>query len=347
MPTTMSRTVLLASAALFAAACGGAPEAEVKTAAATPSGSVYVVSDTTIDATLEAAGIAEPLMQSTLSTKLMGTVTEVLVREGDRVSQGQALVRIDARELDARAAQVAASVAEAEAVQRDAAVQVGRIRTLYADSAATKAQLDAAETGLARAEAAVRAANAASSELQAMSGYAVIRAPFAGIVTQRLVDAGAFAAPGTPLLVVQNSASLRITASAPPSAVASVRRGTRLSATIEGAATVATVEGVVPSAAGSVYTVNAIVENARAQWLPGSAATLQLPQGRRTALVVPTRALRREGDLVGVLVREEGGDVLRWIRLGVTVGEMTEVLGGLRPGDRVVVPDAVVSSARE
>lgn len=341
----ISRSLTIAATLLLAAACAGAPAPEPEAHAATPdarsAGTEYVVADTTIDATLEAAGIAEPLMQSTLSTKLMGTVTEVLVHEGNPVAEGQVLLRIDARELEAKAAQVAASVAEAEAVYRDATVQAARIRALYADSAATKAQLDAVETGLARSDAAVRAARAASAELQAVSGYAVVRAPFAGVVTQRLVDAGAFAAPGAPLLVVQNASSLRINASVPPNALARVRRGVRLTATIEGVPVVATVEGVVPSPMGSVYVVNALVENAGGRFLPGSAATLLLPQGTRPALVVPTRALRREGDLVGVTLRGTAGDVLRWVRAGHTTGEMTEILGGLWAGDVVVVPDSV------
>lgn len=342
MTRIRARSFTIAALALFAAACAGGTGEE--TAAATPAprsaGTAYVVIDTALDATLEASGVAEPLMQSTLSTKLMGTVVEVLVREGDRVAEGQPLLRLDARELDAKAAQVAASVAEAEAIQRDATTQAARIRALYADSAATKAQLDAVETGLARADAAVRAARAASAELQAVSGYAVVRAPFAGIVTQRLVDAGAFAAPGAPLLVVQNASSLRITAAAPPNALGSLRRGARIAARIEGTPVSATVEGVVPSPAGSVYTVNAIVENGAGRWLAGSAATLLIPQGTRRALVVPTRALRREGDLVGVTIRDASGDVLRWIRVGEASGDLTEVLGGLRAGDTVLLPDA-------
>lgn len=342
MTRIRARSFTIAALALFAAACAGGTGEE--TAAATPAprsaGTAYVVIDTALDATLEASGVAEPLMQSTLSTKLMGTVVEVLVREGDRVAEGQPLLRLDARELDAKAAQVAASVAEAEAIQRDATTHAARIRALYADSAATKAQLDAVETGLARADAAVRAARAASAELQAVSGYAVVRAPFAGIVTQRLVDAGAFAAPGAPLLVVQNASSLRITAAAPPNALGSLRRGARIAARIEGTPVSATVEGVVPSPAGSVYTVNAIVENGAGRWLAGSAATLLIPQGTRRALVVPTRALRREGDLVGVTIRDASGDVLRWIRVGEASGDLTEVLGGLRAGDTVLLPDA-------
>jgi RND family efflux transporter MFP subunit len=333
-------SMLVASAPLLMAACGGGDERTLASADGRTEapGRVVTVADTTIAATLEAAGIAEPVAQATLSTKLMGTVTEVLVREGDRVAAGQPLLRIDARDIAAKQSQVGAGIAEAEAVHRDATTQLARMRALHADSAATRAQLDAAETGYARAEAAVRQARAAAGELAAMRDYAVVRAPFAGVVTQRFVDPGAFAAPGAPLLTVQDGRRLRVSVATAPDAVRAIDRGATVAVTIEGTAATATVEGVVPAPTGHVYTVNAIVENAGGRFLPGSAATLSIPLGPRRAIVVPEAAVRRDDDLAGVVVRGAAGDELRWIKLGATMAGQVEVLGGLVAGERVVVP---------
>jgi RND family efflux transporter MFP subunit len=303
-------------------------------------GTVVAVKDTALDAVLDAAGVAEPFQRATLSTRLMGTVVDVLVREGDNVAAGQPLVRIDARDLTAKSAQASASIADADANLREATTHAARIRALFVDSAATKAQLDAAETGLARAEAAVRAAKAASAELGAMTEYATIRAPFTGVVTQRFVDPGAFAAPGAPLIAVQDGSRLRIVAHATPDAVRSVRRGAPLDATIEGRAVRAVVEGVVPADAGNLYTVNAVVPNADQALLAGSTATVMLPLGKRTALLIPSAALRREGDLTGVLVRDATGDNLRWVRVGRALNGAVEVMSGLAGGEQVVVPAA-------
>lgn len=332
-----SRAGLVALA--FAAAACGAPEPELEQAEPPRvAGTVYTVSDTTLRATFDASGVAAPLQQATLSTKVMGTVTAVLVHEGDAVRAGQLLVRIDARELGAKSAQVAASVAEAEAMQRDATTQAGRIRALYADSAATRAQLDAVETGLARAEAGLRNARAAAAELAAVSSYAEIRAPFPGLVTKRFVDPGAFAAPGAPLVAMQDATVLRVSVSAAPDVASGVRRGQELDATIEGRAVRATVEGVVPAMAGNLYTINARVPNPDGAVLAGSSATLAIPLGERSALVVPVAAIAREGDLTGVTLRTSTGDVTRWVRLGATAGEIVEVTAGLRAGDQIVVP---------
>lgn len=307
-------------------------------------GSIYTVKDTMVNGAFEASGIASPLRQATLSTKLMGTVVAVLVREGQVVSAGQPLVRLDARDLAARERQVSASVADAEAQRREAATQAGRMRALYADSVATKAQLEGAETGLSRADAGVRSAHAALAEVGAMSSYAVIRAPFAGIITRRFVDPGAFAAPGTPLVAIQDGLQLRVTANATPSAVSAIKRGQQIAATIEGKVVGATVEGIVPSAAGNLYTINALVANPVGRILPGSTATLSIPTGTRQTLVVPNVSIIRQGDLAGVTLRTSEGDHVRWVRLGSTLGNMVEVNAGLRAGDRVIVPSAGASA---
>jgi RND family efflux transporter MFP subunit len=300
----------------------------------------YTAHDTTIDASVDATGIAAPIQQATLSTRLMGTVTDVQVREGDRVAAGQLLVSIDARDLTAKSTQAAASIAEAEALHRDAEAQANRIRGLYADSAATRAQLDAAETGLARARAALDAARAAATELGAIRSYSVIRAPFAGVVTKRYADPGAFATPGAPLVTIQDVSVLRISATTTPGIARGLKRAQSLTARVEQATVRATVEGIVPSAAGSLYTVNAVVVNREGALLAGSRASLALPTGRRRVLVVPAPAIVRAGDLTGVTLRTAQGDDRRWVRLGRSIGDMVEVTAGLVKGDRVVVPAA-------
>jgi RND family efflux transporter MFP subunit len=339
-----TRASLLTLLAASAIACGRAPDTKTQHAGPSPlSGSVYIVRDTTMGASFDAAGVAAPIQQATLSTKVMGTVEEVLVKEGDRVAAGQILVRIDARDLTAKSAQAGASIAEAEAMRRDAVTQANRIRALYADSAAARAQLDAAETALARTEAGLLAARAAEAELGAVSSYAIVRAPFPGIVTKRFVDPGAFAAPGAPLVAVQDPSRLRITASTTPEVASALRRRRTVDATIEGRIVRATIEGVVPAQAGNLYLINALVPNADAAMLAGSTASLALPIGTRRAIVVPAAAIAREGDLTGVTLRTEQGDERRWVRLGQASADMVEVTAGLRAGDRVVVPTSRVA----
>ncbi len=324
--------------AMVLAGCGGGEAGKPRPEPAAASGGEPVtVRDTVITATFEAAGVAEPIGRATLSTKLMGTVTEVLVREGDRVSRGQLLARIDARDVDAKRAQVDAGIAAAEAMYQDARTQADRFRALYADSAATRYQLEQVETGLARADAGLSAARASRAELDAVGAYADIRAPFGGVVTQRFVDPGAFAAPGAPILEVQDASRLRVSVTVPPRVSAALRKSIPLDASIEGRPVSAVLEGAVPAPNGAVYTVNAIVQNPKGEFLPGSAATIRIPDGTRSAIVVPASALIQEGDLTGVRVKTAGGSELRWVK-AVPLGTepRVEVLSGLKSGDVIL-----------
>ncbi len=302
-----------------------------------PVGTTITARDTTIAATFEAAGLAEPFRRATLSTRMMGAVTAVLVQEGDRVTAGQVLARIDARELAAKRTQVQAGIAVAEAEHADAETQAARFRALYADSAATQHQLDQVETALTRAGAGLRAARASNAELDAMESYATVRAPFAGVITRRWVDPGAMAAPGAPLLDIEDAAQLRISVTAPPTIGGALHRGDRLAARVEGRVVEAIVEGTAP-AAGAVQTVNAIVANPRGAILSGGAATLRLPDGSRTAILVPASALVHQGDLTGVRVHTASGPELRWVTLGPVgaTDTLVEIASGVQAGDVIL-----------
>lgn len=294
-------------------------------------GSAVAVLDTIVTDAFVATGSAEPIRVATLSTRLMGSVNSVGVQEGDHVAAGQLLVRLDARDLEARRVQLDAGTAAASAGQREAAAHAARIRALYADSAATRSQLDQAEAALSRAEAAATSASGMATELAATASYASVRAPFTSVVTHRFVDPGAFASPGTPLVTVEDASTLRIVVHADAGASRGVHRGSLVDATIGDTSIAATVEGVVASGP-NLYTINALVRNTTGRFLTGSPATIALPQGRRRALLIPQRAVVHEGDLSGVHTTTGG---LRWVTLGGTFGHLVEVLSGVTAADSV------------
>lgn len=319
-------------------ACGADEVAREKSSGVPVEGTVLTVRATTAPGFTRAPAVAEPYTTATVSTKLMGTVTAVQVHEGDRVERGQPLVSIDARELTARSAQVAAAIAEAEAMEREATTHAQRMRTLFAEDAAPRAQLDAAETALARARAGVHAARAGSAELEATRGYSTVKAPFAGIITRRMVDPGAFASPGAPLIALQDSRRLRVTGTAAPGSIQSLKRGTPINVEIEGQPATGIVEAVVPTG-GSLYRINVIVDNKAGAFLPGAAATLMLPQANmRAAIRIPRAALIENGDLNGVYVRKNAQTLLRWVQVGSETNGDVEVLSGLRDGEQIIVP---------
>lgn len=321
-------------------ACAEVPAAESPAEEAADAGHVIVLRDTLIPDDIEAPASTEPVMSAMLSTKLMGRVVEVRAREGDVVAAGAVLVVLDDRDVVARREQAGAAVHGADAAHNEARLQAGRLRALFADSAAPRAQLDAAEAGLVRTEQAVRGARAVAAEVEALADYAKVRAPFAGVVVQRLVDPGAFTAPGMPLVRIDDPSRLRVVAAVPPSAASNVRRGSIVGVSIEGVPVTGTVEGVVPVPGAALASVQVLVKNASHRFSSGSAATVSISGVPRKALLVPAAALIRNGDLAGVRVQAGGRIATRWVRLGKERAGAIEVVSGLAAGDSIVVPAA-------
>jgi RND family efflux transporter, MFP subunit len=267
----------------------------------------------------------------------MGTVTEVLVREGEVVRRGELLVRLDTRDLSAKDDQVRAGLAAAVSRADEAERYAARIRALYADSAAPKALLDGAEAGVTQARAGLRKPVARSTSSPRSRATGQVRAPFDGVVTRRFVDPGAFAAPGTPLVTVQDGRTLRISVTTTPDLARGIARGRMIETRIESLPPPRRVEGVVPAPGGALYTINAARERPGRpvcqRWRGGAL----VPRGTRHAVFVPLATIARQGDLTGVRVLEAAGPALRWVRLGAARGDRVEVLSGLQGGERLVV----------
>jgi len=301
-------------------------------------GTALTLRDSAMGLAQEVVGTAEPVLRADLSTRLMGTVLTVSVKEGQNVSAGQVLLRIDGKELSARSSGLDAGLEAARSQLSLAELQAKRMRSLYADSATPKASLDMAESQLAAAKAGLAQLQAQGHELNSVAGYATLMAPFAGKVVARMADPGSLAAPGQPLLRIEDASRLRVSVTVSMAVAASLKSGTALDARIGSQGAKAVVEGVVPTATGNMATVNALVENKAGLLASGSTATLLLPQGQGVVRLVPKNAVVHEGDLTGVWVRSAQGDDKRWIRVGKVYGQSVEVLSGLQAGETIVVP---------
>ena len=337
----MTQRLPMFAAALMAGvlACSEAPAREnVHDATEVDPRLLVVARDTIINDVLEAPARSEPLVSATLSTKLMARVLAVSAREGDRVSSGAVLARLDARDIDAKRDQAEAALGSAQAGQHEAELNASRMRALFADSAAPRAHVDATDAALVRATEAVRASRAAVTEVQTLAEDATIRAPFAGVVVQRFVDEGAFVAPGSPLIRIEDASRLRVIASVPPGEAAGLSRDMTVDVRIEGVAARGRIEGIVPSPGAALVLVQALVDNPGARFSSGSAATIAIPARPRRALLVPAAAVFSAGDLTGVRIRSGPDVVTRWVRAGRRYGEKVEVLSGVAAGDTLVLP---------
>lgn len=320
-----------------------------------------------VPAVEEAVGTVQSRRRVELSAQVVARIVEVTADAGDPVPKGAMLLKLDDRELRARADQSRQALAAAEAA-RDRAVQAKargdallaqakarfeRVQALHKGGAATEQQIEDAEASFLEAEAgvadAVAAIAAAEAQIQGARnvvteaevalGHAGIAAPLDGVVTERLVEVGDLALPGRPLLVLLDPKALRFEADIREGLVARVREGMKLEVEIPAAG--ATVEGtvaeIIPAADPRSRTFRVRIDLPAAEGAyPGMFGRLRLPVGEREIVKVPARALVRVGQLETVVVR----DGERWARRYVTTGRTlpggdVEVLSGLEGGEDV------------
>jgi RND family efflux transporter MFP subunit len=273
---------------------------------------------------------------------MSGTVERVSVDVGSRVRAGDVLVALDAADIGAR---VASARAQRELAERT----FTRVENLQRDGAASQQELDQARAGL-------EAARAMATEAEAQQAYALVRAPFDGVVTQRTVDPGDLALPGRPLFVVMAPGALKVVADLPAHRAGTISVGDEVQVRAGGSVHAARVTRVVPALGeGSrTFRVEASMVGAGVDLIPGTYARLEVVVRGEGPRWVPTDAVVERGQLTGVFTVEADTVRLRWVRLGQTRDGAVELLAAPGGDLRVVRRPATdlfdgcpVSSARD
>ena len=354
-------------------ACGGdrhSPETAVPEPIA-----VTVAAVVTIDTAerLEAGGVIAAPEAASVSSRIVATITDVRVKPGDRIRAGEVLVTLDARDVTARTHQARASAlaaeealrrartdqSAAEAEHRLATAWQKRIASLHERHSATdqerdeaEARLAAAAARLAGAQAGIDAADAQFASARAVVGAAAatesfmsVRAPFDGLVTERLTDPGNLASPGVPLLRVESNGARQVMARVDAARAAYVHPGDRVKVLMDAAggdsSEAGATEGIVAEVARAIgaddqaFTVKVSVP-AGVLARTGSFARIVYRGAPRRALLVPAPTIQRHGQVASVYVVQDGVARLRLVQLGASSAEGVEVLAGLEAGESVV-----------
>jgi RND family efflux transporter MFP subunit len=147
----------------------------------------FTVKKQTINEALSLEGVVEAINQSTVSAQTSGTIVELPVDVDDAVDANQLIVRLDDTEQKARLNRAKANLESAQATLNDAQKRFKRISELYDQNVVSESEKDEAETQLETSKAGVSDAKAAVEEAQKQLSYTQVRAPYAGIVTERFV----------------------------------------------------------------------------------------------------------------------------------------------------------------
>jgi RND family efflux transporter MFP subunit len=355
--------------ALLLTSCGSEP-ARRAAQSQTPPVAVQTAVIATQDwpTSYEATGTVRARTTATVSSKVMGYVQQVSVQVGDRVRQGQALITLDARDLDvnlrraeAGGAEVQSAIPELENATAAAKANLDlaqttfdRMKELAAKKSISNQEMDEASARLKAAEAnyemmrsrraqITSKAAVVEQEVRAagiMRDYAKLAAPFNGVVITRTVEPGNLATPGAPLLTIEQDGLYRLEASVDESKLASVRVGQAVEAVLEADRKLkARVSEIVPSvdAASRTYIVKLDLP-ATPNLRTGMFGRAIFPLGVQKVVAVPLAALMERGQLQSVFVVEDGVAHSRLVTTGRRTGNAVEVLSGLTAGEKVVLP---------
>jgi len=351
MKLVLSGCLLALSAASVNGCHGGEPAAP--TAPQTAQAHVVESRRQQVALTVSATGSVRARETAIVSAQVPGRIQQVLVHAGDSVRAGQTLVLLDDASLRSAVDQAQAGVKAAQSQQAAAETEANlasstldRFRQLQSEKSVSPQEMDEvsrrAEAARSRVEAVraqTEAARAQESGARAMLGFTRLSAPFAGVVTARLADPGTLAAPGIPILQVDQAGTLQLQVPVDESAIAQVHRGLKVRISIGGLSAIsATVAEILPAAdpASHSFTVKLDLP-ASPQFRAGLYGTADFAGGVRQATVIPRSAVVSRGSLACAYILDSQGIAqLRYLTLGATRDDLVEVLSGVSAGERLV-----------
>jgi len=337
----MGRRFTAALAAVFAAfLAAGASAAGPEAPPAAAVGPVIEVAVRDWPVTVAAEGVVEAVRQTTLGAQVAGRIVALDVKAGDTVRAGQVLARIDARTAEQAVAASRSQVAEAQANLANAKRKYERNRDLLAQKFVSQAALDQAEAEYKAAQAQLAAVTANEGQALAAQSFTTIVAPYAGVIGATHAELGDMAQPGKPLLTIFDPRELRVAATVPQAALATLKLDAPVAIEIPAIerTVTSTRATVIPLADARTHTARVRLDLPGGEkLLPGQFARAHFTTGTARAIAVPASALLKRGEVTAVyVVDREGRPQLRQVRVGESVGDrQVEILAGLSPGERI------------
>ena len=321
---------------------------------------VVEVESRPVERTVRLPGEFLPYQSVEVYARVSGFLDSVKVDRGSVVKEGDILATLSAPEMTAQIAEAESKTRALEARQAEAVARAAAAGSTYERFKAASATpgvvaqnelvqaeeaRDAALAAVRAAERSVEAARAAVSALRQLEQYLTVKAPFEGVVTERVLHPGALAGPGSgpkPILRLEQVSRLRLVVAVPEAEVSGIVRGARARFTVPAypgipfAAVVARLPRSM-DAATRTMPVELDVDNGGGRLAPGMYPEVEWPvRAGRRSLLVPASSIATTTERSFVIRVREGRAEWVDVRRGVTAGERVEVFGPLQPGDRIV-----------
>lgn len=290
------------------------------------------------------SGTLEPERAAVLRSQIAGSVLQTYADQGQSVSAGTVLARIDATGIQDAYNSARAAVTAARNVAEIASRDLARNQKLLAAGALAERDIEQSRRAAISAQAALEDANARLASAQKQLRSTVITAPFGGVVSERPVSPGDIVQPGTAMFTVVDPSSMRLEASVPAEQLSSIRLGVPVTFTVSGypgRQFVGHIARINPTADPVTRQVRIYVTipNAGRALVGGLFANGRMSSSTKLGLVVPASAVDVRG-AIPAAVRIRGGKVEKvQVRVGLTdkSSETVEILAGLQAGDTVLL----------
>jgi membrane fusion protein, multidrug efflux system len=290
------------------------------------------------------SGTLEPEREAVLRAQVSGSVLQTNADQGQAVSAGAVLARIDASGISDAYTSARAQVVAARNSYDIARTDLARNQKLLAAGAIAERDIEQSRRAAISAQAALEDANSRLATAEKAYRSTTVTAPFNGIVSERPVSSGDVVQPGSALYTVVDPSSMRLEASVPAEQLSEIRIGVPVTFTVSGypgREFVGRIVRVNPTADPTTRQVRIYVSipNAGRTLVGGLFASGRVSTASRTGLVVPTAAIDQRGTSPSVM-RVKGGKVENVpVRIGVNdkALETTEVLAGLSAGDTLLL----------
>jgi len=300
-------------------------------------------------------GTVTPISSVALKSRIETTIIDVHFEDGARVSEGDLLFTLDARQIDAQIEQAEGTLARDQAQLAGAQRDLRRYSDLIGKGATTQVNLDNAKTQADVLIGTIKADQSALDNLKVQKSYTLIRAPFSGRISAANVKIGNFVRPAdlAPLAIINQMAPVYVTFAIPQRVLVDLREamatgGSRVIATIPGHqrsedGKVAMVENSVDSTTGMV-TVRGIMNNESETLWPGILVNTKLVIRTEEAIIVPTGAVQRSQNGNFVFIMMDGKAHVQPMNVSRTFQGMSAIATGLSGGEDVIVDGQLLLS---
>lgn len=282
-------------------------------------------------------------VSSTLSTTLMGTIQHVLVNQGDMVSKGDVLIRINAQALNAENKQIDANIKIAKYALENTRKNYNRYKILLQQESISQKEMDDMLTNFNVAKSKYQVTLQMKKQLQESLNFAIIKAPYNAYVTKRFVNNGDMASPGMPLLMLDEIGKLKVVLSIPPKETINLKRNQLAKVKIDALGDKmfsAKIMSINNSSQNANYQIELSISDTSdlaRNIYPGMYASVFFNSAKDKSIYIDNKVLVHKGQLTGLYIySKQNVALLRWISVGDHKNDKVEILTGLSVGEEYI-----------